>query len=84
MFGFRFCIVSCAAFTPDSADITDDVVAVVAIVDGTIVVVVAIVFADEVDATVCVWDDYPPFFLATTETNLVVNLKQPRELTKKE
>jgi len=34
---FVVCIVSCTAFTPDSADIADDGVAVVAIVNGTIV-----------------------------------------------
>ena len=45
---------SCTAFTPDSADIAEDRVAVVAIVHGTIVVVVAIVVADDVDATVYV------------------------------
>ena len=50
---FVVCIVSCTAFTPDSADIADSFVTVVAIVDGTIVVVVAIVVADDVDATVC-------------------------------
>ena len=59
---FVVCIVSCTAATPDSADIANDVVAGVAIVDGTIVVVVAIVLADDVDSTVCVGGDYPPFF----------------------
>ncbi len=50
---FVVCIVSCIAFTPDSADIADDVVAIVAIFYGTIVVVATIVVADDVDATVC-------------------------------
>ena len=36
-FVFVVCVVSCTAFTPDSADIADDDFAVVAIVNGTIV-----------------------------------------------
>ena len=60
---FVVCVVSCTSFTPDSGDIADDVVVVVAIVDGTIVVAVAIVVADDVDATMCVWGVITlPFF----------------------
>jgi len=84
---FVVCVVSCTAFTPDFADFADDVVAVVAIVDGTIVVVVAIVVADDVDPTVCVCvggGDYPPFFLGNNIKKLVVILKQWHKLTKKE
>jgi hypothetical protein len=59
---FVVCVVSCTAFTPDSADIPDDVVTVVPFAEGTFVVVVVIVVADVVNATVCVGGDYPPFF----------------------